>query len=84
MTNSTYDEVYARWLDAPESFWAETAEAVHWYKKWNHVLDASRPPFYRWFTGGMVMLISKKMIRYILSLIMVSLRAGELHAHMAP
>ena len=54
MTNSTYDEVYARWLDAPESFWAEMAEAVHWYKRWDKVLDASRPPFYRWFTGGMV------------------------------
>jgi propionyl-CoA synthetase len=54
MTNSTYDEVYARWLDAPESFWDEMAESVHWYKKWDKVLDASRPPFYRWFTGGMV------------------------------
>jgi propionyl-CoA synthetase len=54
MTNSTYDEVYARWQDAPESFWAELAEAVHWYKKWDKILDASRPPFYRWFTGGMV------------------------------
>ena len=51
---STYDEVYARWLDDPESFWAEAAEAVHWYKKWDGVLDASRPPFYRWFTGGIV------------------------------
>src|SRR6201993_3101632 len=54
MTNSTYDEVYARWLDAPESFWAEVAEGVHWYKKWDKILDASRPPFYRWFTGGVV------------------------------
>src|SRR5438093_1245724 len=54
MINSTYDEVYARWQDAPESFWAEMAEAIHWYKKWDKVLDASRPPFYRWFTGGMV------------------------------
>ena len=54
MTNSKYDEIYARWLDAPESFWAEVAEGVHWYKKWDQVLDASRPPFYRWFTGGMV------------------------------
>ncbi len=54
MINSTYDEVYGRWQDAPESFWAEVAEAIHWYKKWDRVLDASRPPFYRWFTGGMV------------------------------
>jgi propionyl-CoA synthetase len=54
MSTSTYDEVYRRWLDAPESFWAEVAEGVHWYKKWDKILDASRPPFYRWFTGGMV------------------------------
>jgi propionyl-CoA synthetase len=51
---STYDGVYARWLDNPESFWAEAAEAVHWYKKWDRVLDASRRPFTRWFSGGMV------------------------------
>ena len=54
MVNSKYEEVYVRWRDAPESFWAEVAEAIHWYKKWDRVLDASRPPFYRWFTGGMV------------------------------
>jgi propionyl-CoA synthetase len=54
MIKSTYDEVYARWLSTPESFWADIAEGVHWYKKWDKVLDASRPPFYRWFTGGTV------------------------------
>ena len=51
---STYNEVYARWLCDPAGFWAEAAEAVHWYKKWDRVLDSSRPPFYRWFTGGVV------------------------------
>ena len=51
---STYDAVYARWLNDPESFWAQAAEAVHWYKKWDRILDASRPPFYRWFAGAMV------------------------------
>jgi len=44
---STYDAVYAQWLDGPENFWAQAAEAVHWYKKWDRMLDASRPPFYR-------------------------------------
>lgn len=51
---STYKAVYTRWQDDPEKFWAEAAEAVHWFKKWDSVLDASRPPFYRWFSGGMV------------------------------
>jgi propionyl-CoA synthetase len=51
---SEYDSVYGRWRENPEGFWAEAAEAVHWHKKWEKVLDASRPPFYRWFSGGLV------------------------------
>ena len=51
---SRYDEVYARSLEDPEGFWAEAAEAVHWYKKWDRVLDDSAKPFYRWFTGGVI------------------------------
>lgn len=50
----TYDAVYTRWLNNPENFWAEAAEAVHWSKKWDRVLDDSRPPFYRWFPGGLL------------------------------
>ena len=50
----TYDAVYARWLNDPENFWVEAAEAVHWHKKWDRVLDDSRPPFYRWFAGGLL------------------------------
>jgi len=49
-----YDEVYARSLRDPEGFWAEAAEDVHWYKRWDRVLDTSRAPFYRWFSGGQV------------------------------
>ena len=47
-----YAAVHARSLSAPESFWAEAAEAIHWTKRWERVLDDSSPPSYRWFTGG--------------------------------
>ncbi|HEY6998147.1 MAG TPA: propionyl-CoA synthetase [Candidatus Binatia bacterium] len=50
----TYDAVYTRWLNDPENFWAEAAEEVHWDKKWDRVLDDSRPSFYRWFPGGLL------------------------------
>ena len=50
----SFDEIYAQSLDDPESFWAQAAEDVHWYKKWDKVLDDSRRPLYRWFTGGVV------------------------------
>jgi propionyl-CoA synthetase len=47
-----YDEVHARSLAKPEEFWADAAAQIHWYKTWDKVLDDSRRPFYRWFTGG--------------------------------
>ncbi len=51
MPNS-YAESHARSLKDPEGFWGEVAEGISWSKKWDKVLDASNPPFYRWFTGG--------------------------------
>jgi propionyl-CoA synthetase len=51
MTGS-YAETYRRSLAQPEAFWAEAAEAIDWDRRWNRVLDQSRPPFYRWFPGG--------------------------------
>jgi propionyl-CoA synthetase len=52
MSVSNYSAVYRRSLSSPESFWAEAAEAVHWDKRWDTVLDASAAPMYRWFTGA--------------------------------
>jgi propionyl-CoA synthetase len=50
----TYETVYKGWQQDPESFWEQAAEAIHWYRKWDQVLDDSRAPFYRWFSGGLV------------------------------
>jgi propionyl-CoA synthetase len=47
-----YDEVFQRSINDPEGFWAEAADNIDWYKKWNRVLDDSNKPFYRWFAGG--------------------------------
>jgi propionyl-CoA synthetase len=51
MTNP-YDEAFAQSIQDPNAFWGKAAEDVHWYKKWDKVLDDSNKPFYRWFTGG--------------------------------
>ncbi len=47
-----FEEVYRRSIADPEGFWAEAAEQIDWSRRWDKVLDQSRPPFYRWFTGG--------------------------------
>src|SRR5258707_14061955 len=47
-----YADTYRRSLAEPEAFWAEVAEAIDWERRWDRVLDDSRPPFYRWFAGA--------------------------------
>src|ERR1043166_5501333 len=49
-----YEAAYGDWLRDPEGFWAEAADSVHWFRRWDQVLDSSRAPFYRWFAGGVV------------------------------
>ena len=53
-TKSALQACFARSIQDPEGFWADAAAAIHWYKKWDKVLDDSRAPFYRWFTGGVL------------------------------
>lgn len=47
-----YRAVHARSLKDPGAFWAEQAASIDWSKRWDQVLDASKPPFYRWYAGG--------------------------------
>jgi len=49
-----FDEVYSRSLADPEGFWGAAAADLHWERTWDKVVDDSRPPFYRWFTGGVL------------------------------
>ncbi len=51
---STYEQAYRQSLASPDSFWAEAAEDLFWYKRWDRVLDDSRAPNYKWFVGGML------------------------------
>jgi len=50
---NTYDDVYARSIADPESFWGEAAKDVHWLHPYDHVLDDTCSPFTRWFPGGL-------------------------------
>ncbi len=47
-----YREIYGKSLEDPASFWAAAAEKIDWHRQWDRTLDASDPPFYRWFVGG--------------------------------
>ena len=48
-----YKEIYRRSIDDPEGFWAEAAEQLDWYKKWDKVLVADfKEAKHEWFVGG--------------------------------
>ena len=49
-----YESVFQSALQIPGEFWARAAEDIHWYKRWDRVLDDTDAPYYRWYTGGKV------------------------------
>jgi acetyl-CoA synthetase len=46
-----YERLYAEAAADPEAFWAKQAEEIHWFRKWDKVLEWNEP-FAKWFVGG--------------------------------
>jgi acetyl-CoA synthetase len=46
-----YEALYKQSIEDPEKFWAEAAEDLHWFKRWDKVLDWNLP-LAKWFVGG--------------------------------
>ncbi|HXW73289.1 MAG TPA: propionyl-CoA synthetase [Steroidobacteraceae bacterium] len=53
-SDSAYRDAYRCALEDPERFWGARAEALHWERRWDQVLDATRAPLYRWYGGGRI------------------------------
>lgn len=47
-----YRKIHERAINDPEGFWAEKAEALFWFKKWERVLNQDNKPWAKWFEGG--------------------------------
>ncbi len=60
-----YDTLYQRSMEDPEGFWADLAEELDWYQKWDRVLDDSNPPFFKWFVGGKTNIIQNALDRHV-------------------
>lgn len=50
--NAKCDELYNFAEKDYEGFWAKEAEELHWFQKWDKVLDDSNKPFFKWYTEG--------------------------------
>jgi len=47
-----YEAEYRRSLADPEAYWAEVAENLKWYRRWDRVLNEEEKPFFKWFEGA--------------------------------
>jgi acetyl-CoA synthetase len=59
-----YDKLYKYSIQEREKFWAEQASSLYWHKPWDKVLDASNPPFYKWFSGAKTNIIYNALDRH--------------------
>ena len=46
-----FERLYAEAEADPEAWWATQAERLHWFRKWDRVLEWNLP-FAKWFVGG--------------------------------
>lgn len=60
-----YESVYQRSIADPQGFWAERADELEWFEKWDQVLDDSNPPFYKWFVGGKTNIVHNALDRHV-------------------
>lgn len=60
-----YEKVYEESIRNREKFWEKEASHLHWYKKWNTVLDDSNKPFYKWFTGAKTNIVANAIDRHL-------------------
>ncbi|MFN7209747.1 MAG: acetate--CoA ligase, partial [Aggregatilineales bacterium] len=60
-----YDALYRRAAEDPEGFWAEQAETLEWFKRWDKVLETARAPFYQWFVGGKINIAYNALDRHV-------------------
>jgi acetyl-CoA synthetase len=46
-----YQRLYRESIDQSDNFWSRIAGELHWFKKWDRVLEW-KTPFAKWFIGG--------------------------------
>src|SRR6202049_4144268 len=46
-----YERIYRESVEQPEKFWAGIANELHWFTKWDKVLEW-KAPWAKWFVGG--------------------------------
>ncbi len=59
-----YEALYKESVEQPEKFWARAAEELHWFRKWDKVLEW-KAPWAKWFVGGQINLSYNCLDRHV-------------------
>lgn len=60
-----YADFHRRSIEDRDAFWAEQAALIDWHRPFDQVCDTSRPPFARWFVGGLTNLCHNAVDRHL-------------------
>jgi acetyl-CoA synthetase len=63
-TLEEYEHLYKESIEQPEKFWGRIAEELHWFKKWDRVLEWNAP-WAKWFAGGQINLSYNCLDRHV-------------------
>jgi len=64
-TDPGYADFHRRSIEDREGFWAEQAALVDWHKPFDRVCNYDKPPFARWFEGGLTNLCHNAVDRHL-------------------
>src|ERR1700692_4290485 len=59
-----YERLYKESIDDPDKFWGGIASELHWFKKWDKVLEWNCP-WAKWFIGGQINLSYNCLDRHV-------------------
>jgi propionyl-CoA synthetase len=62
---SSYDDVCRSGFEDQERFWLQAARALEWASKPTRALDDTKPPFYRWFSDGVLNVAHNALDRHV-------------------
>jgi acetyl-CoA synthetase len=63
-TLAQYEQLYKESIDSPDTFWSNVARELHWFKKWDKVLEWNCP-WAKWFVGGQINLSYNCLDRHV-------------------
>ncbi len=60
-----WEKVAAAARKDPQGFWAERAAELEWFTPWDSVLDDTKAPFFKWFTGARTNIVHNAVDRHL-------------------